>query len=293
MKFNIFGLNIESDFSIDAFEGYEGMPDISISEGFVPDSLNKVSARGVCFEASRNQFILKLKEIADFYVEDGKRVFVSRKPGAEENDIKLYLSGLILSVLLYQRGIVPLHATSVLFNKKTIVISGRSGAGKSTVSAAFYRKGAQIIADDVTPIAIDEDQFKVMKGYPKLKLWKDAIDKLEIDNKKELVRLRNDIEKFLINIESGASESYYKPEKVFILSVFNKNEIESNEIDGMDKFNAIKKVLYRRAYAEALLTKAELFRAISFIASKVQVIQIQRPQNSDPDMVMNYILERL
>ena len=47
---------------------------------------------------------------------------------------------------------MKIHATSVMLNGKAYVITGESGAGKSSLALALINRGATLIADDVTEV---------------------------------------------------------------------------------------------------------------------------------------------
>jgi hypothetical protein len=86
----------------------------------------------------------------------------------------LYLFGPILALVLRQRGIVSLHASAVAWNGRVILFCGAAGAGKSTLAAAFARRGELVLADDVAPLLPDGDGFRIQPTYPKLRLWPDS-----------------------------------------------------------------------------------------------------------------------
>jgi hypothetical protein len=54
---------------------------------------------------------------------------------------------------------------------------GRSGAGKSTLAAWFHDRGHRVLADDVCAISLDGGKAMAMPGVPRLRLWKDAVER--------------------------------------------------------------------------------------------------------------------
>ncbi len=64
-----------------------------------------------------------------------------------------------------------------------LAIIGAKGAGKSTTAAAFAKQGYPILADDIAVLTDCDDSFLVQPGYPRLRLWKLAVNALYGDEK--------------------------------------------------------------------------------------------------------------
>ena len=86
---------------------------------------------------------------ARFLVEDGRAVRYETERGAQESDVRALLLGVVWSVLGWQRGLLPLHASSVARGPDLHAFAGVSGAGKSTLAAALARHGYALFTDDV------------------------------------------------------------------------------------------------------------------------------------------------
>jgi len=90
--------------------------------------------------------------------------------------------GSALGALYFQRGDFPLHASVVVINEKAVAFSGDSGAGKSTLAAWMSEQGYPLLCDDVCVIRFDEqDTPMAFPGFPRLKLWNDALDAFGMD----------------------------------------------------------------------------------------------------------------
>ena len=72
-------------------------------------------------------------------------------------NIRLYLLGSAMGVLLHQRGLLPLHANAVEIDGKAFAFMGASGSGKSTLAAWFHDHGYRIIADDVCAVRFETE----------------------------------------------------------------------------------------------------------------------------------------
>lgn len=76
--------------------------------------------------------------------------------------------------MLRLRGTLSLHASAVAVDGEAIVIAGNPGAGKSTTAAAFAKRGAVVITEDVAPVIWIDDRPCIAPGYPRIRLWDDS-----------------------------------------------------------------------------------------------------------------------
>lgn len=75
----------------------------------------------------------------------------------------------VAAITLASRGILPLHASTVVLDGKAWLIAGNAGAGKSTLAAELLSAGAQLLADDLTPL-LPGPQPLVWRGRPAMRL---------------------------------------------------------------------------------------------------------------------------
>jgi hypothetical protein len=94
-----------------------------------------------------------------------------------ENTV-LYLIGPVFGLLLRLRGVTCLHASAVAFGNYCVAFVGTTGAGKSTIAAAFARQGYATLSDDLVALSEREGTFQVMPGYPRLCLWPESVETL-------------------------------------------------------------------------------------------------------------------
>lgn len=118
-----------------------------------------------------------IPEVASYAVLHGQRIIVDPAEGADPRNVRLYLLGSAMGLLLHQRGLLPLHANAVEINGRAIAFMGPSGAGKSTLAAWLHDQGLRVVADDVCAVRFDEaSRPKVSQGLPRLRLWKSALE---------------------------------------------------------------------------------------------------------------------
>jgi hypothetical protein len=106
-----------------------------------------------------------------FTVRDGREVVVSPEPDADAPLLRLYVQGMMLAALLYQRGSFVLHASVVNVKGRAIAFTGPIGAGKSSIAAAFLAAGYGIAADDNAALDFNPTTPSVVAGFPTLKVY--------------------------------------------------------------------------------------------------------------------------
>ena len=126
-------------------------------------------------EAGRQ--VIAVEGIAIYVVIDGRQIIVRPEPGAAAKNVRLYLLGSAMGLLLHQRGMLPLHANAISIGGRAVAFAGPSGAGKSTLALWFADQGHRVIADDVCSICFDPvGRPMVSPGIPRLRLWREAIE---------------------------------------------------------------------------------------------------------------------
>jgi hypothetical protein len=86
-----------------------------------------------------------------------------------------YLVGPVLGILLRLRGWTCLHASAAVIHGRAHVFVGAEGAGKSTLAATLAARGHRILTDDVVALQKRDEQWFVHAGYPRIRLWEDAV----------------------------------------------------------------------------------------------------------------------
>lgn len=252
----------------------EMQANVYISFGEVSSlGLSLARTKGVTYQANMNEFWLNVPNTARFLVTHGKNIIIQPIDGADEDSIRLFLLGSCLGALLMQRGLCVMHANVIRFDAFACAFAGLTGAGKSTLAAAFYKKGYDLLTDDVC--AIDAKGY-VIPGFPQLKLWKDAAKALEIDVKHRR-KIRSVIEKYAIPLEKQFFNQTIPLKVIYVLNSHNKTNITFRQCTGIEKFLTLHNQSYRRYFLEGLgLTQQHRLHCVQ-LARQVSLTQIIRP----------------
>ncbi|MCI5133440.1 MAG: hypothetical protein D3904_18480, partial [Candidatus Electrothrix sp. EH2] len=189
--------------------------------------------------------------------------------------MRLYLLGSCLGALLHQRGLLVMHGAAVRFNECCVLFAGPSGNGKSTLAAAFCKRGFQVLSDDVC--AVDE-QLRVVPGYPQIKLWRDAAARLDMDTD-SMRQIRLQIEKYAFNAEELFCTETLPLAAAYFLSAHNLKIFEFKNLTGMQTFLPLRNNTYRISYLKGMGLESGHLARIGALSRQVGVTRITRPNS--------------
>ena len=175
-SYDAYGLGFQSALALpELTRRAELKADVTIRVGAV----KKLAAEaGLCldqpFHVTPGGTYLFFSQIGGFLVRGGNEIIVEPLPNIEDRVLRLPLLGAVLAVLLHQRGKLVLHASAVALDGKVVAFIGGKGSGKSTMAAALYGRGHELLADDVVAIETGCPPM-VVSGFPQLKLSPDAV----------------------------------------------------------------------------------------------------------------------
>jgi hypothetical protein len=182
------GMTVRSEIALPELLPYSlesNEPDIEISFAPVPEELPQAAAASFQAEIADNEVLLKIPDVARYHVRAGHQILVEAEPDVLAKDLRLFLLGSALGAIYFQRGYFPLHASVVVMNENAVAFTGDSGAGKSTMAAWMNAQGYPLLCDDVCVVRFDEqDNPLAYSGFPRLKLWDDALNAFDIDASK-------------------------------------------------------------------------------------------------------------
>jgi hypothetical protein len=281
-QYRVYGLRVDSEIEIpELITDIKGDPDVKIKLGDVPITLTKSNSKSVFYQAIKNKFIFRMEQVGAFQVSKGSEITIEIFPNAAPELMRVFLLGSVFGALLHQRGILALHGSAIDTKDGALVITGQSSSGKSTLAASLTRKGYPFVSDDISALHQDEKGFNVHHGIPQIKLWKDVLNKLGIDE--GLKQIRPSVEKYRRVVLNGFVLQPKKVTRIIVLSSKNTNGIEIKELRGVKKFEPLKENTYRYEFINALQVSDQHFKSIMDLANSAKIFHVQRP--SSPLMI--------
>ena len=221
------------------------------------------------------------EDTASFLVRKGSEIVVDPKPGAEEAMIRVLLLGVVMAVLLHQRGLLVLHASAVVIDGGAVAFLGAKGWGKSTLAAAMYARGHLHLADDIVAIkANGTGSVSVLSGYPQLKLWPNAAASSLAEDPDTLPRVAAKFEK-----RARGTADRFSPTATSIRAVYALSEGAEPQVRILKPQEAILQLIgnsYMTRFGDRLLTgtaASHHLRQCARIATEVRVHQLVRPDS--------------
>jgi len=277
-RYFAYGLVIESEIPLPELTSVsDELPaDVSVRAGAVPEQLVDPVGKGVLFEASPNEFLLKMPDLANYLVREGNEIIVEDLGIATEHEMRVFLLGSGFGALLHQREVLVLHASAIGTEAGAVLFAGVSGAGKSTLLGELLRRGHSMMVDDVCAVVETADGVTVFPGYPRTRLWADSAKKLEIETD-DLERTRPSIEKFERNVPQQFWDQPAPFSRLYILSTHNNDDIMIERMPGVTSFGAVLANTYRRTFMDGLAMRDAHFDLASKVAAQVTISRVTRP----------------
>ena len=283
--YDVFGLRVRSQIALPDLvttqdSGTDVDVDVAIGE-VAPAPVDAPTVWGLTGTGDRA--VLTVKNVARFEVVGGNRIVVDRLAGAPMADVRLFLLGSAFGALLHQRGLLPLHANAIQIGHGAAAFMGRSGAGKSTMAAAFLDRGFTLLADDVCVVTGDDGGVPMAQpGLPRLRLWRDAVeasgrspDDLEIAFAGH--------EKYVVPTHSVQAVRAIPLSRIYLLGELPAGETGQRirRLNGVEAVSAIMANIYRGHYLKLLGGSERNYRKCLELVRAVPVFSVERQWGHD------------
>jgi hypothetical protein len=213
-----YNLCIQSEIPLPELVIADGIPDVIIRLG----TLHHIDRMAIDFG---DRVVGSLPEIGTFLIESGREIVVEPASGVDISTLSPTILGPVMSVVLRQRGLFVIHASSVSINGQVVAFMGRSGWGKSTLAEAFHQKGYNVLTDDVMALKFDTACPIVVPSFPQFKLCPDAATSLG-HNIQNLPSLSPNALKLSYTFSHGFQQTPLPLHRIYVLGKGTKHAIE-------------------------------------------------------------------
>jgi hypothetical protein len=230
------------------------------------------------WEAGGGRFFrLRYADGTEFLVSrSGARIWGTWPDPLTLDDTATYLLGPILAFVLRLRGAVCLHASAVALGGRAVALVGQTGAGKSTTAAAFARRGAPVMSDDVVALDDRGASLWAQPGGPRLRLWSDSAQIL-FGAWDALPRLTPNWEKLYLDLGGGDFAFQDRPlplGAVYVLRGRNR-DTGAPLVGPLSRQEGLMD-LVRNTYVNYLLDRAMRAREFELLGKLVRCVPVRR-----------------
>lgn len=270
--YSAFGLNIESGVDLEKLIAVEKLQsDVALHYQKTDAIIESPIINKKNFQANDYSFTYRLGEMS-FYFN-----FLQRKLifyFSNKQQFEQYLYGPVFALMAAYFKKLPLHASGVVINDKTILIAGNSGSGKSTFLYHLLQNYyARFFSDDLVVVEKNGSILKAFPSFAEIKLWLDAVERF---NTVVIKPVHPDIKKYFVDVKDFFVNKPQIPQVVFILKTSLNSKLSVEKVTGVNKYLCLSKNIYRKNHIEGLF-KQTVFEQLSALANQTKVYTISRP----------------
>ena len=275
------GLKVESDLAFPELTPWPGAREHPFEIEFRLGPVEQLwgeDEKGVQFEADGpDKITFHISGAGRILIERGKRVVFDAFSAVDEDRIRLQLIGTIQSMLWYQRGYLPLHASALLVDDRAIAIGACSHSGKSVLAAALTKRGCPLIVDDMMVVDWSQEVPIVLPGYQKLRLWKDACEQLGLMRdtiaKAHLIR-----DKFVVETVGSPPQTPVPLTDVLILTDRRGGSLSVHPLGPVQGLQHLLAATHMLDAARALGRHEQIFAGLNSIIGNARIWRATAPQ---------------
>lgn len=277
--YRAFGLTIRSALPLLELPAAEpgSSVDIAVAEAEVPPELPGATLRFGYFQGLPGRVLIFIEGVARYLAWDGEHVAFEREPGVSDDEVRAFLLTVVMGALLHQREDLVLHGSAVAIDGEAVAFLGQSGAGKSTMAAAFRRRGHPVLTDDLCVVRQRADgRTMVQPSFPHMKLWLDSLEKLEV-SPDGLRRIRHKEGKRALPLGEEFTREPRPLRKMYLLRGAPQSRPTIVRVEGPNVFRALRNQTYRFGLLREMAEQPRHFQQAMDLAQTVPLALALRP----------------
>ena len=254
---------------------------VQIAFGPVPKALACPEYQDVAVQATGTAYLFSFPGVLRLFIEHGARITVEPVEDCDPVLMWTLILGAGTSVVGFQRGHVPLHASAIQTGAGCFAFAGPSARGKSTLAGALIERGFAFHADD---LCLTSPQpaggFRVGRGVPVLRLWDDAVDILGWAERTPVATFPN-MPKSVYR-QDWAEHAEQPLRRIYVLEFADAaNPPGFYPVRGVDALQTLLTCLRMRIGLLSTGDTARNFERLTAIVREVEMVRFVRPNDKD------------
>lgn len=243
------------------------------------------------WEVRGSEIYISMPKLGHFHVKGGIQIDYSLINNADPIAMQAFISRVLFSSIIHQRHEIPIRGTAIVSRNESgaTIFSGKSGVGKSSISAILCLRGWSILADDICRISVlpeakSEINLFVHHGYTAIQLTADTCNRLEIDTT-VLRPAATERDKFYYTPERIALKQC-APTRIIILNrPASTSRLEWGKCSDEVAIAALEPQMCRIEIGKAILGSEKMIALVKSLISTVPVFVLSIPQDVGPEDV--------
>ena len=291
-SYNVYSLNIYSEIELVGFTESNFPKETAIVyvlRGKAPKSLDG-DVIDTVVQSSKNQVLFRLPGHGNVLIKNGTHIIIDHQPSIDWSLIRNLIKNKCIAAIMHQRSWGVLHGSAIKSKDKAVLFLGRSGAGKSTTTAALTARGYDFISDDLCVIKNQEGICMLQPAYPSLRLWENTFDLLG-DAKKftKEKKIRPNINKYYVKPKAAFHNKQLEISHIYILAEQYTEELRLEKVNGIESLKALLEFTYAKGQLSGLGGFDTQFKLFSLLLKTIKVKKVLRPLGQDSDRFQNLI----
>ena len=275
--YKVYGLTVESEVTCEELVVWDKaeneVADVIIEFGTLPEEVQQQLELGEVCRYESQLMWFKVPSIATYCMIQGHRILIDKELDATLLDVKQFLLGSCLGMIMLQRDMIAIHGGTIAMNGKGLLITGNRGAGKSTLTSALRLKGYPLVADDVSAMK----SLMVQPAYPQQKVCEDMMNYLGYHSTNYKHINLDQKTKYLIPTRDQFSYNPVPLQGVIeLVSDEMIDHIEVEELKGSEKLMTIYNNIYRIEMKRCAGINPTFFKQCVQLTSEIPVYRMKR-----------------
>jgi hypothetical protein len=247
--------------------------DLCVTAAEVPRQLVDAELRAPLYDTSLEAFLYRGgMRSARFLATRGESIVFQENARCEQALFLHHLLHPVMVAALWQRGLFVLHASSVVSPKGAILVTGESGAGKSTTVARLMAEGWPLHTDDVSALCPNQDGIlQVQAGARHVHLHEGSAAQLGIGTQG---LVRHDWHRMKMAIPASVSIERHACTIANIVYLFHADALSVETVRGRDKLPLLLRSVYGPVLRQMAVMRYDL---LSRALSEIEMLAIGRP----------------